>query len=164
MSEIVLSAAEIIHGAQAGVMRRVNNIKNNRHQKYGADAYDAWTMDIEGALGEMALAKYLGVYWEGYGIKAGSDVSGDDVRTTKYSNGRLIMHPDDHDDRRYWLVTGQSGTYNIRGWIMGYDGKHSDYWEDPQGGRAAYFVPQSRLYKKPPALGRGLSYREETSK
>lgn len=70
---------------------------------------------------------------------------GFEVRQTPYDSGRLILHRDDADDARFALVTGQLGEYSIRGWILGSEGKDDEWWGDPQGGRPAYFVPQSAL-------------------
>lgn len=130
----------------AGVMRRVETIVLKRKQTYGSKDEDDHQRALEGALGEMALAKYLGVYWHGKGKCWGPDmIGGHEVRTTSYQSGRLILHPEDKDDLKYWLVTGINGTYQIRGFKYGRDGKQKQYWDDPQGGRPAFFVPQNDL-------------------
>jgi len=146
MIEITLTPAEIMFGASAGVMREVANIKNGAKHKYGATDKNDWQMHIEGALAEMALAKHLNIYWSGKGAITLPDVGDQDVRVSASHNNRLILHPDDHDGRRYWLVTGQYGSYRIKGWILGRDGKRDEFWSDPSGsGRPAFFVPQCAL-------------------
>jgi hypothetical protein len=143
---VKLTPSEMMQGAMVGVMRQVQNVKSGHGVNYfGARDENSWSLHIEGALGEMALAKHLNVYYGGTGSRGGFDVSNVDVRTTVYQNGRLILHPSDDDDRKYYLLTGHAGEYAVRGWIYGYDGKHSDYWDDPKGNRGAYFVPQERL-------------------
>ena len=95
-------------------------------------------------MGEAALAKFLGIFWS-MGEKGGDDVGEHQVRTTSGHNNRLIVHDNDKDDARFYLVTGVNGTYTIRGWILGRDAKSKRFWSDPTGNRPAYFVPQSEL-------------------
>jgi len=143
---ITLTPYEIFIAAQAGVARTVENIRDGKKHNYGAQDKDTWQITIEGALGECALAKYLGVYWDGKGIMRGPDVGDMDVRTAWRDNSHLLVHPNDSDDRKFWLLTGLNGKYVIRGWILGKDAKKQEYWKDMQGtNRPAYFVPQTAL-------------------
>ena len=149
MTEIKLSAGEIVQAAIVGVMRRIQNIRDGNNHKYGASQATAWQMDIEGALGELALAKHLNIFWS-KGKPRDSDVGEFQVRTTAKHNNRLILHKDDDDDARYYLITGLNGCYRVQGWIHGRDGKQERYWEDPVGGRPCYFVPQDVLHEALP--------------
>jgi hypothetical protein len=142
---ISLSPSEILQASMMGVMRQVQNLKARRNDAYGAQTQNGWQMHVEGALGEMALAKYLDVYLGGTGTLRAADVGDCDVRTTSGPNNRLILHPNDPDDRVFWLLTGQNGKYTVRGNILGAEGKKQQFWKDPAGGRPAYFVPQSEL-------------------
>jgi hypothetical protein len=142
---VQLTPYETYWAACAGVARQVENLKNGKQPMYGVNQRMDWQVHVEGALGEMALAKHLGLYWSGKGQLTDPDVGAVDVRTTAHESGRLILHDADEDDRRYYLLTGYNGCYNVRGWIMGRDGKVSDYLDDPIGGRQAYFIPQSSL-------------------
>jgi len=143
---VTLSPSEIMQGAMIGVMRQVQNLKTGHGVNYyGAKDHNSWTLHVEGALGEMALAKYRGVYYAGMGRRGGMDVDDVDVRTTTYPNGCLIVHDADPDDRVIWLLTGVHGSYTVRGWILSSAAKRKEWIKDPQGGRAAYFVPQEAL-------------------
>ena len=144
-SHITLTKTEIMQGALVGVMRQVQNLRDNRQPAYGATTDHDWQWHIEGALGEMALAKALGVFWAGVGLFRGADVVNENVRTRSKHSYDLILHPSDPDDWKYWLLTGCNGTYIIQGWCWGVDGKIDEYWQDPAGGRPAYFVPQAAL-------------------
>jgi hypothetical protein len=73
-SHITLTKTEIMQGALVGVMRQVQNLRDNRQPAYGATTDHDWQWHIEGALGEMALAKALGVFWAGVGLFRGADV------------------------------------------------------------------------------------------
>lgn len=141
-----LAGHEIMLAAVAGAMRQIENIKRNREPAYGAGVSNDWQLHIEGVLGEYALAKYLGVRWDGKGKLRAPDVGEVDCRTRSRAGYDMIIHPEDPDDRVFWLVLGNNGHYRVAGWILGRDGKRQEWWKDPTGkGRHAYFVPQSAL-------------------
>ena len=143
--DINLTAYEILMAAQAGIMRQVENIKKSADPYYGASKINDWQLHIEGCLGEFALAKFLNVWWGGKGNKRSPDVGPYDVRTRSSHEYDLILHPDDPDDRIFWLVTGVNGSYKVQGWVHAQDGKKNEYWIDPAKGRPAFFVPASKL-------------------
>jgi hypothetical protein len=145
MSVITLTTYEIIMGSQAGMLRQIENIGRQRKSAYGAGTENDWQLHIEGCLGELALAKYLNLFFSGKGEFRSADVGIVDVRTRSKDWYDLILHPNDPDDRKFYLVTGNNGTYTVRGWILGSEGKQEKYWKDPAGGRPAYFVPQRDL-------------------
>jgi len=145
MTRIVLTASDMLLAANAGIMRQIENVKNNVKPAYGAGHENDWQYSIEGAMVEFALAKHLNVFWHGKGKMRGDDVGNYQVRTSSRSNGDLILHPKDEDDKIFWLLTGLNGTYDVRGWITARDGKKEKWWRDPAGGRPAFFVPQSEL-------------------
>tara|TARA_R110000803_G_C11989495_1_gene321960 strand:- start:9029 stop:9499 length:471 start_codon:yes stop_codon:yes gene_type:complete len=149
---VVLTPSEMVLAASAGVMRNVKNINAKLKDAYKADPNQGWQMHIEGALGEMALAKFLGLYWPGVGKMRGTDVGEVDVRTRSRADYELILHEKDPDDRVFWLLCGNNGRYDVKGWILCADGKRQEYWSDPSGkNRPAFFVPQSKL--NPPDKG-----------
>lgn len=141
---IDLSLAEVQMAALVGMQRVIECLKLNASHRHGASENDTWDMSIEGAIAECALAKYLNYYWA-KGQRGAPDVFDVDCRQTHYSNGRLILHDDDVDDRKYYLLVGKQGVYDVKGYILAKDGKQQKYWDDPVGQRAAYFVPQSAL-------------------
>lgn len=142
---IQLTPWEMLLAAQVGVMRQVENCKLNRAAHYGAGNSNDWQLHIEGCLGEFALSKHLGIHWAGKGRLRAPDVGEVDVRTRSKDHYELILHEDDPDDRVFWLLCGVNGAYSIKGWITGIDGKRSEFWSDPAGGRPAFFVPHSAL-------------------
>jgi len=150
MIEVKLTSWELMMGAMAGVMRQVENCKKGRRPAHGSGDSNDWQLHVEGALGELALAKAFGLYWSGKGIFRGPDVAGWQVRTRSKHHYDLILHETDPDDLVYWLVTGLNGAYRIHGHVVGSEGKRSEYWADPAGGRPAYFVPQKALSDEPP--------------
>lgn len=146
MNEVALTLPELLLGASAGAMRQVENIKLGRKAAFGAGHDNDWQLNIEGVLGEMALAKYLNRYWSGKGTFRAPDVDQVDVRTTAHPKGHLLIHKEDPDDRRFYLLRGACGSYEVCGWILGRDAKQDRFWGDKfKTGRPAYWVPQTEL-------------------
>lgn len=147
MIEVKLTAAELLLAAQAGVMRQVENVTRNQGQNtHGNDETKPWQDHIEGACGEMALSKYLGVFWKGKGKWGDSDVADMDVRTRPFHEAELILHPPKKDKphRIFWHVTGKNGVYMIHGWIYAHEGQKQEFWQDKyRNNRPAFFVPNS---------------------
>jgi len=142
--EIKLTMYEIMMAANIGVMRQVENIKNNSQQRYGADSETDWQKHIESAMTECVMAKYKNVFWCKRGRKE-PDVGDFEVRASQRPDARLIVHKDDFDDRQYWLVTGKNGVYQVHGYMLGSQAKCLKYWVDPGTKRPAFFVPQADL-------------------
>lgn len=154
----ILTWYEVELAALVGTKRQLQNLMKNRADKHGAPRDKGWQVHIEGACGEMAVAKWRRHYWSGnLGDLKADDVGRLQVRTAMEHNYRLIVHDDDADDRAFILVTGMAPRFVIRGWIWGRHAKRQEWWADPtKGNRAAYFVPQSAL--RPMArLSRGYS-------
>ncbi len=142
---VMLKYSEVFIAAVAGCMRQIQNLKKGRAPRYGAGNENDWQLHIEGCLGELVIAKWLGAHWSGKGTLRAPDVGRVDVRTRSKQWHDLILHPEDPDDRAFWLVCGGNGKYSIKGWILARDGKKALYWKDPAGDRPAYFVPQESL-------------------
>jgi hypothetical protein len=143
--KIKLSNSQMMMAANVGVIRHLQFIKRNARPMYGLDVPTDWKLQIEGAMSEYALAKYLNVHWEGVGFPDADDVGNEDVRVTTHESGCLILHDRDKDDKKYWLLIGQNGEYEIKGYIFGRDGKQKKYWKEKVPGRPCYFVPQTDL-------------------
>jgi hypothetical protein len=57
----------------------------------------------------------------------------------------LIVRPNDDDDARWILVTGQCPVYRVHGWIRGRDAKRHEWLRNHAGRPPAYFVPAYEL-------------------
>jgi hypothetical protein len=148
--KVELTFAEIQMATVIGVQRQIEDIKWENHGNYGAKKELAWQRHIEGALAECALAKFLDVYWS-KGKWDIPDVGNVDVRVTHLPHGKLILHKEDKDDRKYYLLIGLNGIYEIKGYILGKDGKRPEFYYDPtKENRPAYFVPQDFLQEALP--------------
>lgn len=143
---IVLSPVEMEIAAHVGARRQLENLIKHRQDAHGAPRDGGWSLHIEGAAGEMAVAKWANRHWNGnLGDLDADDVGRLQVRTRSRHDYELILHPSDPDDRAFILVTGLAPCFVLRGWIWARDGKRQEWWRDPAGGRPAFFVPQSVL-------------------
>jgi hypothetical protein len=147
MAIIQLELHEIQTGAGVGIQRQVENMKLKRNQAHGHQAATDWQSNIEGVLSEMALSKHWNLYWKGKGNLREPDVGNHDCRSTPYGTGHLLLHKEDPDERRYYLLIGVNGRYEVAGWCYGMEGKLDEYWKAPQRGRPCYMVPQTALRK-----------------
>lgn len=147
---IALTWGEVLQAAQVGVMRQVQNLKAGTQDRHGASLDRGWQLHIEGAIGELAVAKYRDRFWSGaLGNWKADDVGRWQVRSRNRPPGQevgdLTVHPSDPDDRPFVFVTGWPPAYTLHGFIMGRDAKKDEWWRDPAKGRPAFFVPTSAL-------------------
>ena len=148
-----LSSFEIMHAATAGVARNVTAIRDARPLEDGR--YDTgFGRHVDGAIGELAVAKHLGLYWQPavgtLDTKTG-DVAGIQVKSQvpKRWGNHLIVRPHDPEEFVYVLAILRLPDVEIVGKIGGWLAKIPEHWRerDPQKGvhRAAYFVPTTAL-------------------
>lgn len=150
---VTLTWPEMCLASQAGMMRQIMNMRYSAQSKYGGPESEnegAWEGNIISTQGEMATAKCLNLFWSGtVGLYGSVDVGGEkgvEVRTRRKNWHELILHPADKDDHPHVLVTAEDAPlFHLVGWIYGRDGKQQQFWKDPAGGRAAFFVPQEEL-------------------
>jgi hypothetical protein len=97
--------------------------------------------------GEMAVGQALGIDWvDSPTLDYDGDIGyGNQVRHTEYSKGRLLLHPEDKDDHKFYLVTGRLPFFIVRGWILGRDGKRKELWKELSPGRPCFVVEQYML-------------------
>lgn len=151
--EVYLTWSEVMLAATVGVRRHIEDVAKKRKDRHGCDPKDGWTQHIQGALGEMVVAKHFDLFWSGnLGDLEAADAGELQVRATPYSTGCLPLHKkeeghkEDKDEDSFVLVTGIPPRFVIRGWCFGREGKKEEHWKDPTGKkRHAYFVPQSSL-------------------
>lgn len=146
IGEIKLKWHEGLIAALVGCLRQLYSAGSP--DAYGFNGEDGWTKHIEGACGEMAVAKLLNVYWpakvNSFGIEP--DIDPDiQVKTRSREEYELLVRPGDDDDQRFVLVIGRFPNYVIHGWMYGRDAKQ-ECWAKEHGGRPlAYFVPKENL-------------------
>ena len=144
--KIHLRCTEVGAAVRVGGLRHYQAVIHKCQEKFGTPASEGWSSHIEGALGEMAAAKALNMYWPG-SVNAWHecDLNGIQVRTRSKSNYDLIVRPDDTENCVWVLVTGGCGTYEVCGWISGFEAKQERFFKSPNDKAPAYFIPQSEL-------------------
>jgi hypothetical protein len=156
---VVLTERELMLGAIAGVQRQVESQRGSNGGKETNSHYEKtynsvgpgglWNNHIEGALGEFAVAKYLGLYPSGISEKDAVDVGGHyEVRTRPLEYQELFVNKKDDPDKYYILAQGSFGEYTIRGWITGYEVFSHPEWFHNNSGKLSYsyWVPHEFLY------------------
>lgn len=141
-----LTRYEVQLGAQIGVARRIEAIALDLKDRNGFSG-DSWGANIEGALGEMAVAKGLGRYFDATvnTFKSGGDIGPYQVRTRPHEAFELIVREDDREGDVFILVTGSAPFYDIKGWILGRDARRDDWWKGFGNKPKAWFVPLENL-------------------
>lgn len=152
MIRVELTDHEMRLAAHAGVERQLEALRLGRQDNHGFEG-DGWGVHIEGACAEVAVAKATGRYWDAV-VRRPEDLAGDvgrglQVRSTRRSNGSLIIHHSDPDDAAFVLVVAKPPVFNLVGWIRGRDGKHDEWWRADLP-RPAFFVPQRELTRVQP--------------
>jgi hypothetical protein len=143
-----LTLPEILSATNVGVIRHYESFKDNRKPGPAIDPNaNLLFMDIEGALGELCVAKVRDRYFSATvntfkDADLGKDVQ---VRATSNHDYSLIVRPKDDPNHFYFLVTGMSPTFCVRGWIKGSDAMQDKYLKAPNGRPQAWFVPQRDL-------------------
>lgn len=143
-----LESYELVFAALVGVRRRVLAIQRRSLSTNGSpNDSKLWDVDIEGACGEMAAAKGLGLYWGGTidTFHREADVCHCHIRFSRHEAASLIIRDTDPDGL-YVLVTGTAPDYLIVGWLDSREARRHPEWKrGPNDRPPAYFVPQDAL-------------------
>lgn len=160
MKRVRLEWYEILQGAHVGVMRKVECIRQGKKDAHGAHYERDWTVDIEGAIAEVAAAKALGMFYSG-SINTwkqpdlGRNIQ---VRYCRRNNGHdphMVIRPSDKDDEIFVLVSAaeKPEEYIVHGWIQAKEAKAHDEWISYASGRPkCWRVPASALKQFDPWL------------
>ena len=142
--EVTLTTHEMAIAAWVGVRRNVESRRRGLRDRHGYKG-DGWQVHIEGAGGELAVAKALDMYWDGsVNTFKRADLPGIQVRTA-LTHKNLIVRPADAPDEVFVLVTGQMPDYQVHGRLRGSDAMQPQFLSGVGGRPPAYFVPPSKL-------------------
>lgn len=158
MYPVNLEEYEVSLGVFVGTKRNQEAIKLGKKDSFGFNGSqeEGLNIHIEGACGEIALAKFMNWFYSGSvnTYKDGGDVGKIQVRTRSRDDYDLIVRKNDKDSDIFVLVTGERPSYKIHGWIKAGDAKKEIFLKNYGRRSPAYFVPQefllkiSDLYKK----------------
>lgn len=156
--DITLEWYEYSMAAEVGLRRQLESKRAGLQDAHGFSG-PGWDQAIEGAIGELVVAKALNIYWDGSvnTFKAPDFPPNLQVRTRQKEHQKLIVRPGDSLSDIYILVTGICPTYSVRGFIVGEHARDTEWLFDEGNGRPpAYFVPHERL--KPIESLKGVAY------
>lgn len=75
-----------------------------------------------------------------------------DVKCREKNHHRLMVQKDDDASWAYVLACAHAQpVYGLVGWCYGHEAKQGRFWEDPKGGRPAYFIGAHNPVMKPMA-------------
>lgn len=145
---VTLTYAEMQAAAITGVNRRLDSIRRNLKgaADYNGQGRGEWQIDILGAMSEAAVAKALGVWWDySIGTFKLPDVENLQVRSTEYSDGRLLIRP--HDPKGFYvLVVTKPPVFTVCGFCSLEFAKQDQFFTQPDKSRTpCWAVPQSHL-------------------
>lgn len=132
-----------------GAARNVYAIARNLVPGAGVGMVDTWTVNVEGAQGELAVAKLLDIYWcPRIGDTKADDVGPYQVRTNcsrKWTD--TVLRPKDRDDRIFIGVLAlDPPEFEIMGWIWAHEAKQEQWLSNGAEGRPkCWFVPRPAL-------------------
>jgi len=145
---ITLTTTELMVAAYVGSARNVQSLTRGWASAAGLGASNTWTPNVEGAAGEMAVAKLLGIYWQPIvGNPQADDVGPYQVRTNiSRKHDDLCLRPKDRDDRIYISVLSFIPEFLVLGFIRGADGKQPAWLRDGSPDRPkCFYIPRAAL-------------------
>src|SRR4029453_15200055 len=149
--EIELTFLEVGQAAYVGVQRHLRSLAKNRRQANGLmqEHTEPWSIDIEGAAAELAVARTVNQFWSASSEAFGpADVGGRiQVRWADSDAKRLIVHESDPDDHVFVFVVGRAPCYRVMGWIIGKDAKRPEWFGTPNSRPPCYWVPIEHLHE-----------------
>jgi hypothetical protein len=111
-----------------------------------------WSPSIDGAIAETAVARALGIWWDG-GTRDKYDEpdigNWIQVRSSRHDDGCLTVYAYNPKPHAYVFVSlarlMSEKTVRIAGWLYGHEAMKAEWWEEKRKGGAAYWAPQSAL-------------------
>lgn len=152
--EVVLTIADWLRAMRAALERVYRStVQGLNHATVSQRTHERRAEhDFIGAVGEIAVAKWLGLdAWRPLvdvfhdRADCGLDV---EVRATTFEDGCLILRDNDPPERSYVLATVRlehPARVVLRGWALGRDVQVDAYKRNPHEFRPAWFMPQSAL-------------------
>ena len=154
---VLLTPEELKIAIDEGDRRQTYNQSHNVKGRGGAPERGDHSrrLNIEGAIGEYAVARYLNmtadVFKEYKPIPGSFDLPPNiDVKTPASHNRRLVIWLNDNPKKIFVLATYEGKEVRLHGWTYGDRVMKDCFIEDPIGRGPRYYVPKSVL--KPMAL------------
>lgn len=155
-----LTPGECRVAAFVGVLRQTDAVLGGRKHVSGGEERiidPEWT-HVQGVAAELAVAKLTNRFPRfNLPLVAGTPDVGHsiEVRRNTRTSGRLVIRPNDPEDRIYVLVRGEYPLFDVVGWIRGADGKREEWLDNPYNNWPAYFIPAEALTPFPDSYAYG---------
>lgn len=147
---VTITEDEFATAAFVALLRVHHSLKGERKDAlFEKDTFKNLDVHMKGTVGEVACSKALGIPWPMHVnvFKGKPDLPPDiEVRLRTNHDHDLIIRDGDDADRRYVLVTGSPPDLEIRGWLLGSEGKDPKWLKSYGGYKPAYFIPQRYLH------------------
>ena len=147
--EVTLSADDLALAVAYGGGRQLHAVASGRGDSHGFTG-DGWGAHIEGAAGEIAVARFMG--WADWTptidtYQTERDLPLDiEVTTRRRHDYELIVRPRMAIESNHVLVTGVAPRFWVRGWMPSRLARRPEWWAAHGGRPGAYFVPTGALY------------------
>jgi len=147
--ELTKHELQLCH-AEATLRHEYNRSKNRAGRLNGPRQDDrGWLIDVAGAIGEMACAKYLNlqdqvfIFNDKYGkFDLPPNI---DVKTALGHNRRLPIFLNEDPNKLFVLASYAHEVIRLQGWILGKDGMNPKFIDNPVGRGESYYVPRFAL-------------------
>lgn len=151
--QVALTDEEMEAARQHAIRVESNAARHGLRHKF-INPYETPTeWATRGYAAEMAVAKHIGVKWEGWlwdrssstkTVKKG-DVAGIEVRNAKRPDGYLYVYENDPDDRPVLLTTGTGPVFTLVGWLYAAEARRHGIFDITQSGKGQWRCPQAWL-------------------
>ena len=141
---VELNANEVLVATYIGSRRNAEACFKKRKARFPEKVMgELWGFHIEAAHAELAVCKYLGIYW-GFGVNTFhvADVENTNLEVRWSSREDMKVRPDDNGI--IVSVTGKCPVYEIKGWMRAADAKQDKWLYNREP--VCYFVPHTQLH------------------
>jgi hypothetical protein len=146
---VTLTLSEMLHCGNVGIIRHYEAEIANRQtdKKFEMTQKSLIGAHVEGAMGEMVVAKARGKYFMPTvnNFKEADLGANVQVRLRMFHHWDLIIRDNDNPEHIYVLVTGTGPEFCIRGWCHAKDVMLPEYRKNHGGSGEAWFIPESAL-------------------
>jgi hypothetical protein len=148
MKAVELAWFEVAIGSEVGRLRQLNAMKKGSKPSHSYNR-EPWADHINGACGELAVAKALGIYFPGsVGTYGQPDLPHQiQVKTRSEHWQELALRETDNSQHRYVLVTGKAPSFRLVGWAQGNQFRIPQYRKYMDENRPpAWVIPHEALW------------------
>jgi len=127
-------------------LREIQHERKQTKTRYGwDDSVDSPSVRFLSLCGEIAAARFLGLYWPlAYRKPVVPDLAGVEVFTPRNRKHNLLLHDGDTDEVRWLLVVGPPPEMEIVGWAWTAEIRTPENWAAHLP-RPCYLFQQSKL-------------------